>query len=73
MTMQLEVSVTGSQVGRLLAGDEEECWYALAELADSGSAEFATEVAGYAYGEEMTKVAAFLRQMADALDPPKEG
>lgn len=68
MSITFEVTVNGSEIGRRLANDPEEFWYALAEIADDHHIDrIATEIADNAsFASE--GVVAFLRDLADKIE-----
>lgn len=66
LTMELQIS--GSLVGQQLATDPEEAWYALVEMTDCASRDFAQEVAEYAHGHAAGKVVNFLRDLAAEIE-----
>lgn len=66
LTMELQIS--GGQVGRQLAADPEEAWYALVEMTDCAPRDFAKEVADHAHGHAADKVVKFLRDLAAEIE-----
>lgn len=72
MSMQLEVTVYGPQLGEMLAGDPEELAYALKEMAGYDGDKLGREVAEFMPSGHADIVAAFLRHLAAAIDPKRE-
>lgn len=68
MTVCFDVYVTGGSIGSKLAGDAEESWYFFQQLVNDADDNYHTDVADHACGEDATKVAAFLRELADAIE-----
>lgn len=69
MTMQIETTVTGNQLGRLLAQDPEELGYALdamRETMNSDLAVYANDLV-LAHGSNVADLITFLRAFADAM------
>lgn len=68
MSITFEVTVNGPQIGRALANDPEEFWYALAEIVEDDHIDrIATEIADHAnFASE--GVVAFLRDLADKIE-----
>ncbi|MCZ4259195.1 hypothetical protein O4H53_26975 [Sulfitobacter sp. G21635-S1] len=62
-----EAVMTGSQLGRQFANDPEETAYLLRAIVDDAPEDFCTDVADY---ERSSETAAWLRGLADAMDPP---
>jgi hypothetical protein len=64
MTIQLELSVTGGQLGRALARDPEEFGYALLAIFEEDVADLGTNAAYALTGTEIDTVADFLERLA---------
>ena len=70
--INVDVSLTGSQIANALSSDAEETAYMLAEMVNNIDGDEAEEIEGhlpYGTGED---VVAMLRLLADVFDPPKE-
>lgn len=65
--IELEVRVTGSELGRKLAQDEEELAYALVELSEH-DVEGLDEVVDYISTEGSETIPAWLRKLADMIE-----
>lgn len=68
MTIQIEVVVTGTELGRHLANDPEELAYALLEMSEWDGEELGKAVAQSMPWGHGAVVAAFLRAIADAVE-----
>lgn len=69
--ISIETQISGGEIGRKLASDPEETWYALEELTDEAPGDFVEEVAMYAtMDQSASKIASFLRKIADELEKP---
>ncbi len=67
--ISFDVNVTGPQIARALANDEEEFAYGLKELAEEfKAARIGSEVSAYIGDDDAATVVAWLRELADTIE-----
>lgn len=66
--LTIDCQITGGQLGRKLADDPEEAYYALEAMFEDAASDFAEEVAEYPDPHGAEVLARELRKLADALD-----
>ncbi len=66
--MTIDMQVSGGQIGRKLAYDEEELWFALVEIADNALMDLTENVADFATLSGGPKVVKLLRELADKIE-----
>lgn len=67
--ISFDVSVSGDQVGRALANDPEELAYALKAMSEWDGEDLGAELAFYLYADDAAGIAAFLRFLAEKIEP----
>ena len=73
--IELDISVSGGQLGRKLHDDPEELWYALVSIheeANEDGRSLGRALSAYAGESDCENMAKFLREMADGLEKPDD-